>query len=281
VTRERDQTAPVPRDPTPGSAETHGDALGASWAGLRQLTAARIGLERSGASLATGPLLDFRLAHARARDAVHAPLDDARLLADLEPLGLPVLAVSSAVPDRQHYLMRPDLGRKLAAGADAVLAASVSGTHDIAFVITGGLSARAVQTHARPVLAGVLPALMTEGWRIAPLAVVRQGRVAIGDVVALALRASMVAVLIGERPGLSAPDSMGAYMTWQPGPQTTDADRNCISNIRPEGIDYADAAFRLSHMLRAMRARRISGLGLKDETDRLLIGSDRNLPPQS
>ena len=127
--------------------------------------------------------------------------------------------------------------------------------HDVVFVVTGGLSARAVQRHAAPVLAGVLPVLRAEGWRVAPLVVVRQGRVAIGDAVAHALRADCVAVLIGERPGLSAPDSMGAYLTWQPGSQTTDADRNCISNIRPEGIGYADAAFKLAHLLRAMRAR--------------------------
>jgi ethanolamine ammonia-lyase small subunit len=241
------------------------------WAGLRRLTAARIGLKRTGASLATEPLLDFKLAHARARDAVHEALDEAKLTADIAALGLPVLAVASAAEDRQRYLMRPDLGRQPGPGAEAALT-SHAGSYDVAFVIADGLSARAVQTHAAPVLAGVLPALQAEGWRIAPLVVVRQGRVAIGDAIAARLGADCVAVLIGERPGLTAPDSMGAYLTWQPRAETTDADRNCISNIRPEGIGYADAAFKLAHLLRSMRTRRLSGVSLKDDSDRLLIG---------
>jgi len=237
------------------------------WADLRRLTAARIGLPRTGASLATAPLLDFRLAHARARDAVHEPLDEARLLAELSALEQPVLAAASAAEDRQRYLMRPDLGRRLAPAAQAILAPHAGG-HDVVFVIADGLAARAVQTHARPVLAGVLPLLRAEGWRIAPFVVVRHGRVAVGDAVAAALSADCVAVLIGERPGLTAPDSMGAYLTWQPGAGTTDADRNCISNIRPAGIGYVDAACKLAQVLRAMRAQRLSGLRLKDDTDR-------------
>jgi ethanolamine ammonia-lyase small subunit len=250
------------------------------WADLRRFTAARIALARSGASLATGPLLEFRLAHARARDAVHAPLDEARLLADLAGLGLPVLAISSAVPDRQLFLMRPDLGRRLAPEAAAVLAAHVgAGAHhgyDVAFVVSDGLSARAVETHARPLLAEALPRLRSEGWRIAPLVVVRHGRVAIGDAVATALHARIVVMLIGERPGLSAPDSMGAYLTWLPDSLSTtaaitDADRNCISNIRPEGLPYRDAGFKLVHLLRAIRARGMSGVQLKDDGDRFLI----------
>jgi ethanolamine ammonia-lyase small subunit len=241
------------------------------WAELRRLTAARIGLRRTGASLATGPLLDFQLAHARARDAVHEPLNEPRLIAELAGLGLPVLSVASAAEGRQHYLMRPDLGRRLAPGAEATFAQYANG-YDVALVVTDGLSARATQMHAEPVLAVVLPALRAEGWRIAPLVVVRQGRVAVGDAIANALSADCVAILIGERPGLSAPHSMGAYLTWQPHPQITDADRNCISNIRPEGIGYADAAFKLAYMLRAMRARRLSGVRLKDDSDGLLIG---------
>jgi ethanolamine ammonia-lyase small subunit len=239
------------------------------WAALRSLTAARIGLLRSGASLATKPLLEFQLAHARARDAVHEPLDEARLLADLGTLGLPVLTVASAAADRRQYLMRPDLGRTLAPAAVRMLA-SHAGDYDVAFVVSDGLSARAVQAHAAPLLATTLPELAGE-WRIAPLTFVRLGRVAIGDVVAASLNASIAVMLIGERPGLSAPDSMGAYLTWQPTPRTTDAERNCISNIRPEGIGYADAAFKLVHMLRAMRTQRLSGVRLKDETERLML----------
>lgn len=240
------------------------------WTELRKLSGARIGLPRAGASLATGPLLDFKLAHARARDAVHEPLDGVRLAADIAGLGLPVLQAASAADDRPHYLMRPDLGRRLAPETEAALAAH-SAHHDVALVIADGLSARAVQLHAQPVLAHVLPALQSDGLRIAPLIVVRHGRVAIGDAIANLLNADCVAVLIGERPGLTAPDSMGAYLTWQPRPDTTDAQRNCISNIRPDGIGYGDAAAKIVHLLRAMRTRRISGVQLKDDSDRLLI----------
>jgi ethanolamine ammonia-lyase small subunit len=247
------------------------DASGDPWTALRRLTAARIGLARRGASLATGPLLELRLAHARARDAVHAQLDEERLGADLETLGLPVLSVSSAVSDRPQYLMRPDLGRQLASDSTNVLANHAGSGHDVALVISEGLSARAIERHARPLLAALLPQLRADGWRIAPLTIVRQGRVAIGDQVAQLLRARMVVILIGERPGLSAPDSMGAYLTWHPGPHTTDANRNCISNIRAEGIDPTGASFKVMHLLRAMRVRETSGIALKDETERLLI----------
>jgi len=241
------------------------------WASLRRLTAARIGLKRSGASLATAPLLDFRLAHARARDAVHEPLDEARLTTELAGLSDTVLSVASAAEDRQSYLQRPDLGRCLASGADAVLAPH-RGDFDVVLVVTDGLSARAVALHARPVLSRVVTVLDAEGWKIAPLVVVRHGRVAIGDAIAAALGATIVAVLIGERPGLSAPDSMGAYLTFMPRARTSDADRNCISNIRPDGIGYELAGFRIAHLLRAMRSRGMSGVALKDDSDRLLIG---------
>jgi len=251
--------------PKPGS--DHDDL----WSDLRRLTAARIGLARSGASLATAPLLGFRLDHARARDAVYEPLDEARLIADLAGLDANVLSVASGAADRREFLMRPDLGRRLAQEADSTLTPHAA-DHDLVFVIADGLSARAVQSHAAPVLKAALAMLQKQGWCIAPLVVVRQGRVAIGDAIATLLRAKCVAMLIGERPGLTAPDSMGAYLTWQPGPGTTDADRNCISNIRPDGIGYADASFKIAHLLHAMRERRISGVQLKDDSDRLLLG---------
>lgn len=241
------------------------------WADLRKLTTARIGLRRAGASVATAPLLEFKLAHALARDAVHEPLDEARLAADLTPLGLPVVTIQSAAGDRSHYLMRPDLGRRLAAGADAVLAEH-AGRYDVALVIADGLSARAVQAHAAPVLARLLPALQKAAVKLAPLVIAKHGRVAIGDAIAAGLGARCVVILIGERPGLTAPDSMGAYLTWQPRPDTTDAERNCISNIRPDGIGYDDAAFKIAHLLAAMRTRRISGVQLKDDSDRALSG---------
>ncbi len=255
-----DERKPLPDQPSSA------DAL---WSDLRRLTAARIGLKRSGASLATGPLLDFRLAHARARDAVHEPLDESRLVDDLTRLGLPIIDIASAADNRTTYLMRPDLGRQLAPGADIAFEAH-AGRYDIAFAITDGLSARAVQSHAAPVLSHLLPVLQKQNLAIAPLVVVRNGRVAVGDVVANMLNADCVAVLIGERPGLSAPDSMGAYLTWHPTSQSTDADRNCISNIRPDGIGYADAARKLLHLLQAICAQRLSGVRIKDDSDRLL-----------
>jgi len=238
------------------------------WTGLRQMTAARIGLKRAGAALATGPLLDFKLAHARARDAVIEPLDEARLAAELASLASPLISVASAAADRQTYLLRPDLGRRLAASADASLATH-KGNYDVVFVVADGLSSRAVAVHARPVLSLTMPALRAEGWRIGPVVIVRHGRVAIGDAIATALGGASVAVLIGERPGLSAPDSMGAYLTFNPHAGTSDAERNCISNIRPDGTDYPAAGFKLAHLLRAMRTRRLSGVQLKDDTERL------------
>ncbi len=254
--------------PRPPSDRPPSEAL---WAGLRQLTAARIGLARSGASLATAPLLDFRLAHSRARDAVHELLDQARLAASLAGLSDPVLAVASAAVTRSDYLMRPDLGRRLAADAETLLAPH-AGRYDVAFVIADGLSARAVEAHAPPALAPAIEALRAQHWRIAPLVVVRHGRVAIGDAIAAALGAESAAILIGERPGLSAADSMGAYLTFRPHAGTTDADRNCISNIRPEGLGCTDAAFKIVHLLGAMRAARLSGLRLKDDSGRLIEG---------
>lgn len=233
------------------------------WAALRGLTPARIGLERAGASLATGPLLALRLAHARARDAVHAELDVPRLRDDL---GGTVLRVASAAPDKRSYLLRPDLGRQLTQDA-AVMLGHHADAWDLAIAVVDGLSAGAVQAHAAPLLAILRPSLQTEGWRLAPVVVVCQGRVAIGDAIARCLRAGAILVLIGERPGLSAPDSMGAYLTWRPGTATTDADRNCLSNIRPAGLPPADAARKIAWMLGRMRARGFSGVRLKDDAD--------------
>jgi len=236
------------------------------WAELRGITPARIGLPRAGASIATGPALELRLAHARARDAVHDALDVAWLTADLGATGQAVLQVESQAADRQSYLMRPDLGRALAPQSAATLQQHTHG-YDVVFVVADGLSARAVQIHAAPVLQRAI-ATLPKSWRIAPLVIARQGRVAIGDAIALALQAECVAVLIGERPGLSAPDSMGAYLTYRPQQNSSDAERNCISNIRPAGVAYDDAAFKLTRLLLAMRTRKISGVALKDETER-------------
>ena len=252
------------------------DDLPGPWDALRRLTAARIGLKRSGASLATAPLLEFQLAHARARDAVHEALDEDALERDLTPLGLPVLTIASQAKDRPQFLMRPDLGRQLPSEAEHTLGVK-KGTYDIAFVISDGLSASAAQKHAAPLLAEIIPAL--KDWRIAPLVIVRLGRVGAGDAVAAALNATSVVVLLGERPGLTAPDSLGAYLTWKPRPDTTEADRNCVSSIRPEGVRYSDAARTIVHLLRAMRAGGVSGIGLKDDSDQLLLPDETTTTP--
>jgi ethanolamine ammonia-lyase small subunit len=230
----------------------------ARWTDLRRFTPARVGLGRAGNGLPTAAHLDFLESHARARDAVHSALDVPTLQAALAPE--PTLVVHSAAPDRPTYLLRPDLGRRLA--PDMVLP---TGRSDLAIVVADGLCATGVQRHAPPVLARGLPALRARGLAIGPIVVALQARVAIGDPIGAALGARAVAVLIGERPGLTAPDSLGAYLTWDPKPGRTDAERNCISNIRPEGMDYDAAAAKLLWLVGAMFDARISGVALKDE----------------
>ena len=226
---------------------------------LKSYTPARVGLERTGVSLATGPLLAFQLAHAQARDAVHAAIDVRMLCDELRRTGLSALALQSQAKDRATYLKRPDLGRTLS-GASAQLL--TPGEYDVAFVIADGLSALAVERHALRLLRVLLP--LMQDWRLAPVCVVQQGRVAIGDAIGEALHARLVVVLIGERPGLSSPDSLGAYITWEPKRGKRDAERNCISNIREEGLSYAAAANRLHYYLLEAARRQLSGLALKD-----------------
>ena len=242
------------------------------WAKLRAATPARIGLPRAGTAVATTEQLAFQLAQARARDAVHDALQTAPLLSGLGALGLVPLQLRSAAGERARYLLRPDLGRRLDAASRASLAAAPRG-HDIVFVLADGLSARAVARHALPLLDVAVPAFRREAWRIGPAAIVEQGRVAIGDEIGAALEAALVAVLIGERPGLSAPDSLGLYLTWAPAPGRSDAERNCLSNIRPEGLGYDEAARRLFALCHAARQRRLTGVALKDEAA-TAIGGD-------
>jgi ethanolamine ammonia-lyase small subunit len=226
---------------------------------LRSYTPARIALESTGVSLATGPLLDFQLAHARARDAVHAAMDVRMVCDELRRSGLEALALESQAPDRATYLRRPDLGRALSDSSRSQLA---PGEYDVVFVITDGLSALAVERHALQLLQHLLP--LIAGWRLAPICVVEQGRVAIGDAVGEVLHASIAVVLIGERPGLSSPDSLGAYLTWNPRRGRKDSERNCISNIREEGLRYPAAAGRLHYYLQEASRLQMTGLGLKD-----------------
>jgi ethanolamine ammonia-lyase small subunit len=220
---------------------------------LRSYTPARVALGRTGHSLPTRELLRFQLDHARARDAVYEALDPASL-------GVPHILLHSAAPDRETYLRRPDLGRRLRAADESAIC---PGAYDAAFVIADGLSAPAAHRHAVPLLEAVLPKLAN--WRIAPLTVVLQGRVAIGDVIGQRLGAAIAVVLIGERPGLTSPDSLGVYMTWEPRPGRSDAERNCISNVRAEGLSYEAAACMLAFLMNAARSRQLSGVGLKHE----------------
>jgi ethanolamine ammonia-lyase small subunit len=236
------------------------------WCDLARLTPARIALARAGPAPTTAETLAFALAHARARDAVHTVLDGAALARDLAFLGKPALMVASAAVDRATYLRRPDLGRRLS-DAGAALLAGRSGGADLALVLADGLSARAVQAHAPPLLRVLVPRLTAAGLSLAPPVIATQARVALGDQVARLLAASAVAILIGERPGLSAPDSLGVYLTWAPGPTTTDADRNCVSNIRPEGLAPEAGAERLAWLILEARRRGQTGVALKDESD--------------
>ena len=243
------------------------------WQQLRQFTAARIALGRTGVSLPTQPQLAFQLAHARARDAVHLTLDVPRLLQELEGAnvarGRDCLVLDSAAGDRLHYLQRPDLGRRLNDASRARLKSMpqpAARCHDIAFVVADGLSALAIAQNAVPFLAAVMRQIAAENYSLAPLTVVRFGRVAIGDEVAELVGARLVVLLIGERPGLSSPDSLGIYLTWMPRVGLTDASRNCISNVRPAGLPYEDAAFKVHYLVSEMRRRQLSGVLLKDET---------------
>ena len=217
---------------------------------LRSFTPARVALGRTGHSLPTAELLRFRLDHARARDAVYQPLDP-------QSLGVPHRLLTSAAADRATYLQRPDLGRRLSRESRELLE---KGDYDAAIVIADGLSAPAVHHHAVPLLEALAPHV--SDWRMAPLCVVLQGRVAIGDEIGELLGAKLVVVLIGERPGLTSPDSLGVYLTWDPRPGRTDAERNCLSNIRAEGIAYELAARQLAFLMQQARVRRISGIRL-------------------
>jgi ethanolamine ammonia-lyase small subunit len=248
-------------------AETLADTRGA-WALLRSMTPARIGLPRTGHTVATRANLDFQSAHAEARDAVGERLDLALLVDGLAPQGLEIIRVGSAARDRRTYLLRPDLGRKLDESSRLRLAAS-AGACDLLFVIADGLSARAVMSHASPMLDAALPAFHRASWKLGPLVVVENGRVAIGDEIGQLLGAGLVAVLIGERPGLSSPDSLGIYVTFAPQLGRTDAERNCLSNIRLQGMSYADAAKKLAFLCNEARRRKLTGVKLKDDASHL------------
>ncbi|MFS8038125.1 ethanolamine ammonia-lyase subunit EutC [Xanthobacter sp. AM11] len=240
------------------------------WFGFSRHTPARIALGRTGASLPTQEVLRFALAHAQARDAVHTPFDADRVEADVRELGFSTLRVASAAPARDAYLRRPDLGRRLDAESHARLAAAAGDPVDIALVVADGLSSAAIHAQTRPFLAAFKPWIASEGWSLSPVVIASQARVALGDEAAGLLRARACVLLVGERPGLSSPDSLGLYLTYDPRPGRSDAERNCISNVRPEGLAHDLAAFKLAWHVRAALQRQVTGVELKDESDLLL-----------
>lgn len=240
------------------------------WEKLRQYTPARIALGRAGVSLPTAPHLAFQLAHARARDAVHHELDAEMLSAALTRRGHEAIVLHSAASNRLMYLQRPDKGRRLDPASCAILEKRVgmgSQGYDIAFVIGDGLSALAIEENASPFLEQMASRLADGSWRLAPIVIVKEARVAIGDEIGELLGAEIVAILIGERPGLSSPDSMGIYMTYKPRVGLTDEARNCISNVRREGLSHDAAAHKLHYLMTESRRRRLSGVHLKDESE--------------
>lgn len=239
------------------------------WASLKGFTAARIALGRSGTSVPLRAALAFRLAHAHARDAVYSALDADALAAGLAAMQQSWCQVSSQAANRQEYLQRPDWGRVLNEASRSQLQGQESGPCDVVLVLADGLSATALNQHALPLLALLLPQLREVGLRMGPVVLAEQARVALGDEVGSLLRAQLVVVLIGERPGLSSPDSMGAYLTYGPRPGLTDEARNCVSSIRPEGLAYPVAAARLLYLVREALLRQLSGIGLKDQSDQL------------
>ena len=246
------------------------------WRHLSEFTDARIGLGRTGVSLPTHELLRFQLAHAQAQDAVYAQLELDTLVGQLTPFSEAVpTIVHSRAKDRAQYLCRPDYGRRLDETSVHVLkqlAESVDSrieiTFDLAIVIADGLSARAINANTVALLRELLPRLTQTKpqWHLAPPVIVQQGRVAVGDEVGELLNAKCVLLLIGERPGLSSPDSLGAYITWNPVPGKTDAARNCVSNVRPAGLVYSLAAEKIAYLLQQARSRQISGVNLKDRS---------------
>ena len=233
---------------------------------LRELTPARVGLGRAGASMPTKALLEFTLDHARARDAVHAGFDVFSLISGLGGLGLRPVQVSSQARDRKEYLRRPDLGRILDPPSKHLLTNRDAGPCQLAIVVGDGLSPSAVNAHAVELVRSLVPRLAADGIEIDRAVVASGARVALGDEIGAIVGARMMVMLIGERPGLSAPDSLGAYLTFAPKPGLSDAERNCVSNIHGSGLGYDEAAVRIAWLIREGLARKITGVALKDES---------------
>ena len=244
------------------------------WTALRRFTDARIGLGRAGSAFPIREVLKFAMAHAQARDAVTKPLDWAPIEAALAALQLKSVRIESAASDRDTYLRRPDLGRRLSSEARARLAAMAGPSPDLLILVADGLSSTGVGANAGAVITALLPLVRKSGWSLAPVLLASQGRVALGDDAGEFISARAVLVLIGERLGLSSPDSLGAYLTWAPRAGRRDGERNCISNIRRGGLSAEEAAFKAHWLLREAFRRQLTGVSLKDESGRYLEGSD-------
>lgn len=251
-----------------------------AWSHLRQFTRARISLGRVGGSLPTSEILDFGCAHAMARDAVHTHFESEALAQSLQQAGFETLSVQSRATDRHTYLLRPDLGRRLREAGANLLNDYPEKGFDLLLVVGDGLSSLAVHNHAQPLLEAIRDIAPKE-WRIGPIVLVTQARVAISDEIGAALKARVVAMLVGERPGLSSPDSLGIYLTYEPRPGRQDGERNCISNVRPEGLSYQDAARKTVWLASEAMKLGLSGVGLKDESDMVQIETSATpvLPP--
>jgi ethanolamine ammonia-lyase small subunit len=243
------------------------------WGDLKQFTRARIALGRVGSSLPTKEILNFGMSHAMARDAVHLALDLDALEKQIKSLAFDVLKLHSRAPDRSSYLLRPDWGRRLNDESVEITKSLPQQKIDVSIVIGDGLSSLAVQKHAAPMLQAVQQAMPSE-WKLGPVVIASQARVALADEIGELMNARMVILLIGERPGLSSPDSLGLYLTYQPKVGCSDADRNCISNVRPEGLNYEAAAKKIMWLAKESMRLKVSGVALKDESDVHQIDKD-------
>lgn len=236
------------------------------WHRLRTYTDARIALGRTGGSLRTESLLDFRMAHARARDAVHAPFDAEAFAKELSSAGIKTVLISSKALTRDDYLANPSLGRSLSGQAHGILdETEMPPRPDLAIIVSDGLSANAAQRHAAATIVPLARRLADAGWTLAPVFIVPLARVKIQDEIGARIHARITLMLLGERPGLDSPDSLGAYFTHAPHPGSTDADRNCVSNIRPEGLPPDSAAETLFRLLTLSHRLGIGGVALKDD----------------
>jgi ethanolamine ammonia-lyase small subunit len=243
--------------------QKHNGVTEDSWKPLKKFTTARIALGSAGVAIPLIELLQFRLAHAHARDAVYSVIDENRLTEELKTFALPVYSLHTKAGSRNEYLQRPDMGRQLNETSAAQIN-QAAGHSDIAFILADGLSASAINHHAVAMLNCLLPLLQESGFAVAPICIVSQARVAVGDEIASLLKARLCIVFIGERPGLSSPDSLGVYLTYKPAPGITDEQRNCVSNIHANGLPYASAAEKIYYLVKESFRMQYSGVHLKD-----------------